>query len=298
MEIYLALPKVQDIFSQLTRAKYFSTLDLWAGYHHIPLDESSILNTEFTSPFGKYEHIKLPFGLTQVPAYFKELMTCVVKDFSYAITYLDDLIIFSRTAEEQLNHIKQVFKKLQNTHLSMKLSKCHFFTKEIQYLRHILSTKGIRLLPSKIQTINNMHPPKTAKQVCAFLGLTVKMAKPLTLLTCQKAKFEWMPVHHTTFLMLKEAVIQAPFLHYPDPTRWYIVYTDASDDACWAQPLQELDEMEFPVAFLSYTFTHRENGVPLNRKLMEYIMQLQSRTIASRELKLLYVMTANCWEGL
>ena len=146
----------------------------------------------------------------------------------------------------------------------MKLDKCHFFTKEIQYLRHILSTKGIRPLPSKTQTINNMHPLKTAKQVCTFLGLIkycrkfiknfAKMAKPLTLLTCQKAKFKWMPIHHTAFLMLKESVIQAPILCYPDPTKQYIVYTDASDNTCGAQLPRENDGMEFPIAILLNTF--------------------------------------------
>ena len=179
-------------------------------------------------------------------------------------TYLDNIIIFSRTAEEHLSHIKQVFEELRNAHLSMKLSKCHFFTKEIQYLRHILSTKGIIPLPSKAQVINNMHPAKTAKQVCTFLGLIgyyrkfirkfAKMAKPLTLLTCQKAKFEWTPIHHTAFLTLKESVTEAPILCYPDPAKWYI-YTDASDDACGAQQSQEHDGMEFPTAFLLQTFT-------------------------------------------
>ena len=105
----------------------------------------------------------------QAPAYFQELMTGVLKDFSFTITYLDDIIIFSRMAEEYLSHIKQVVEKLRNAHLSMKLSKCHFFTKEIQYLGHILSTKGFRLLPSKTKAINNMYPPKTAKQVHVFL---------------------------------------------------------------------------------------------------------------------------------
>ena len=111
----------------------------------------------------------------------------------------------------------------------MKLSKCHFFTKEIQYLRHIPSTTSIRPLPLKTQAINNMHPPKTAKQECAFLGLIgyyrkfikdfVKMAKPLTLLTNHRAKFEWTPVHHTAFLMLKNVITQAPILHYHDPAK-------------------------------------------------------------------------------
>ena len=107
----------------------------------------------------------------QAPAYFQELMTGVLKDFSFTIAYLDDITIFSRTAKEHLNYIKQIFEQLQNAHLSMKCRKCHFFLKEIQYLRHTLSTTDIRPLPSKTQALNNMHPPKTAKQVCVFLGL-------------------------------------------------------------------------------------------------------------------------------
>ena len=99
------MPKVEDIFSQLYGAKYFLMLDLWAGYHHIPLNESSIPKTAFTSPFGKYKYIKVPFGLVQEPAYFQELMTGVSTDFSFTNAYLDDIIIFSRTAEEYLKHI-------------------------------------------------------------------------------------------------------------------------------------------------------------------------------------------------
>ena len=154
------MPKGEDIFFQLNGAKYISTLDLQAGYHHIPLDESSIPKTAFTSPFIKHKYIKVPFGLAQAPPYFQELMTGVLKDFTFTNTYLKEIIIFSRTAEENLSHIKQVFEKLRNAHLSMKLSKCHFCTKETQYLGHILSTKGIRPLPSKTQAINNMHLPK------------------------------------------------------------------------------------------------------------------------------------------
>ena len=133
----------------------------------------------------------------------------------------------------------------------MKLSKCHFFAKEIQYLRHVLSTAGIRPLPLKTQAIKNMHPPKTAKQVHAFLGLVgyyrifikdfAKMAKPLTLLIHHKAKFEWTPTHGTALMMLKEAVILAPILCYPDPARRYIVYTDAMDNACGSQLSLEHD---------------------------------------------------------
>ena len=106
------MPKVKDTFSKLNGAKYFSTLDLRASYHHIPLDKSSIQKMAFNLPFRKYEYIKVPFRLAQAPAYFQELMTGILKDLNFAIAYLDDIIIFSRTAEKHLSHIRKVFKKL------------------------------------------------------------------------------------------------------------------------------------------------------------------------------------------
>ena len=216
-------------FSKLNGAKYFSTLDLRAGYHHIPLDKSSILKTAFNSPFGKYEYIKVPLGLAQAPAYFQELMIGILKDFDFAIAYLDDIIIFSKTAEEHLLHIRKVFEKLRSAKLSMKLSKFHFFSKEIQYLGHILSTMGIHPLPSKTQAIQKMNPPTTPKQVHAFFGLVgyyrkfiknfLKIAKPLTLLTRQQVNFEWTPEHQEAFVKLKDSIIQAPILCYTNPSK-------------------------------------------------------------------------------
>ena len=137
------MPKVEDIFSKSNRATYFTTLDLCTGYHHIPLDKSSIHKTAFNSPFRKYEYVKIPFRLAQAPAYFQELMTSILKDFPFAIAYLDDIIIFSKTPQEHLSHIHMVFEKLKSANLSMKKSKCSFFSKEIQYLGHNLSATGI-----------------------------------------------------------------------------------------------------------------------------------------------------------
>ena len=165
------MPKVEDIFSKLNGAPYFMTLDLRAGYHHIPLDKPSIPKTTFNSPFGKYECMKIPFGLEQAPEYFQELMTGILKDFNFAIAYLDDIIIFSKIPQEHLLHIRIVFKKLKSANLSMKKSKCSFFSKEIQYLGHIPSATGIRPLPAKSHAIQHMQPPTTPKQVRAFLGL-------------------------------------------------------------------------------------------------------------------------------
>ena len=247
--------KVEDIFSQLNGTKYFSSLDLRAGYHHIGLTTDSIPKTALTSPFGKYEYVKVPFGLAQAPAYFQELMTGVLKDLLFAMAYL----------EEHVQHIKTVFEKLCHAKLSMKLSKCHFFAKEIQYLGHILGMEGIRPVPDKTEAIKAMHPPVNPKQVCAFLKLVghyrkfiknfAKIAKPLTMLTCMDVKFKWKETHHCTFMKLKDAIIKAPILRYPDTTKPYIMYMDTSNDACRAQLSQMHEEAEFPVAFLSHTFT-------------------------------------------
>ena len=165
------MPKVEDIFSKLNGATYFTTLDLCAGYHHIPLDKSSIPKTAFNSPFRKYEYVKVLFGLAQVPVYFQELMTDILKDFPFTIAYLDDIIIFSKTPQEHLLHICMVFEKFGTANLSMKKSKCSFFSKEIQYLGHILSATGIQPLPLKTHAIQHMNLPTMPKQVRAFLGL-------------------------------------------------------------------------------------------------------------------------------
>ena len=263
------MPKVEAIFFKLNGATYFTTLDLHTGYHHIPLDKSSIPTTAFNSPFGKYEYGKVPFGLIQSPAYFQELMTGILKDFPFATAYLDDIITFSKTPQEHLSHICMVFEKLKTVNLSMKKSKCSFFSKEIQYLGHILSATGIWPLPSKTHAIQHINPPTTPMQVRAFLGLVgyyrkfikgfAKIAKPLTLLTRQQVKFDWTPEHQEAFIHLKEAIVQAPILHHSNPNKTYIIYTDGSDDACRAQLSQEHDETEFPVAFLSHTFTKTQH---------------------------------------
>ena len=108
--------------------------------------------------------MKVPFGLAQAPAYFQELMTGILKDFIFAIAYLDN-IIFSKTPQEHLLHIKMVFKKLKSANLSMKKSKYSFFSKEIQYLGHILSATDIRPLPAKTHTIQHMQPPTTPNKL-------------------------------------------------------------------------------------------------------------------------------------
>ena len=142
------MPRIEDIISKLNDARYFSTIDYLAGYHHIPLDEDS------NPKLHLHLLLKIPVGLGQALAYFQELMNKVLKDLSFTTAYLDDIMIYSKTAEEYLDYLQEVFYKLHDTEVAMKLSNCHFFAKEIQYLGHVLSTTGIKPQPSKQQLLS------------------------------------------------------------------------------------------------------------------------------------------------
>ena len=136
------MPRVADIFAKLGKAKFHTTLDVRSGYHHIALDKDPIKNTAFVAPFGKYEYLKVPFGLAQAPAYFQNLMNKVLNGLNFTLAYLDDVIIFSETAEEHLKHIQIVLTRLKKANLKEK--QVCIFQKELHYLGHFLTTDGIK----------------------------------------------------------------------------------------------------------------------------------------------------------
>ena len=139
------MPRVKDIFAKLGKAKFFTTLDLRSGYHHIALENDPIKKTAFVMLLRKYEYLKVPFGLAQVPAYFQNLMNKVLNGLHFTLAYLDDVIIFSESAEQHLKHIQIVLTRLKQARFCLKKSKCLFFKQELHYLGHLLTTKGLKL---------------------------------------------------------------------------------------------------------------------------------------------------------
>ena len=167
----IPLPKIDEMYAKLKGAKFFSTIDLRRGYYHITLGKDSRAKTAFVTPFGKYEFLQVSFGLVQAPAFFQHLMNKVLDNFPFAMTYLDDIIIFSNTEEEHLAHIEEIFRRLEAADLKMKRSKCNFFKKHIHYLGHLISANGIQPLKDKLDTIRDMPAPRSSKEVKQFLGL-------------------------------------------------------------------------------------------------------------------------------
>ena len=232
------LPKIDEMYAKLKSAKVFSTIDLRSGYHHIALGKSSRAKTAFVTPFGKYKFLMVPFGLAQAPAYFQLLMNKVLKGLKFAMTYLDDIIIFSRDELQHLEHLEIVFSRLREAGLKMKHSKCDFFKSEIHYLGHLISPEGISPLPNKLDSIKHMPVPNSVKEIKQFLGLTgyyrkfvprfADISRPLTTLTKKDAKFEWTSACQKSFELLKEALCGEPVLKYADTSKPYTLYTDAS----------------------------------------------------------------------
>ena len=266
------LPKIDEMYVKLKGAKVFSTIDLRSGYHHIALGKNSRAKTTFVMPFGKYEFLMVSFGLAQAPAYFQLLMNKVLDGLDFAMTYLDDIIIFNSNELEHLEHLEEVFHRLRKADLKMKCSKCDFFKSKIHYLGHLLSAEGIRPLPNKLDCIRNMPAPKDMKEIKQFLGLMgyyrkfvprfADISRPLTTLTKKGMKFEWTPACQRSFNLLKETLCCEPILKYADTSKPYTLYTDASKYG-WAGVLTQkhttvidgkFHTTDHPVAFVSGLF--------------------------------------------
>ena len=141
------LPKIDEMFAKLGGATVFSMIDMRSGYYHIGLTCESRAKSAFVVLMGKGQFKCTPFGLSQAPAYFQLLIDKVLMGCcNFAMGYLDDIIVFSKTEEEHLHHLEEIFTRLRNFGLKMKREKCSFFKKHMQYLGHLVSEKGFELL--------------------------------------------------------------------------------------------------------------------------------------------------------
>jgi len=163
--------------------------------------EDSKAKTAFRTPDGLYEREVMPFGLTNAPAYFVDLMNRVFRGIvnKIVVVFVDDILVFSKNAEEHGEHLREVLETLRKHKLKMKFSKCNFWKEEVKFLGHIVSGKGLSVDPSKIEAIQNWQTPRNATEVRSFLGLVgyyrkfirdfAKVVVPLTRLTKKNLVF-------------------------------------------------------------------------------------------------------------
>jgi hypothetical protein len=279
------LPRIDDLLDQLHGATYFSKIDLQAGYHQIRVKQGDISKTAFRTKYGHFEWTVMPFGLTNAPATFQTLMNSVLRPYldKFVIVYLDDVLIYSRTLQEHLQHLRMVLTLLRKHKLYAKLSKCDFCQPQLPFLGHIITSNGIMMDPAKLDAVRQWPTPVTVTQLQSFLGLAnyyrrfVKgfslIAAPLTALCSPKLKdLPWAEEHQRAFQDLKQALVTAPVIHPPDLQQPFTVTTDASGFAVGAV----LSQGEHPdlrtIAYESRKMSSAERNYPVHDKEMLAVM--------------------------
>ncbi|XP_073446703.1 LOW QUALITY PROTEIN: uncharacterized protein [Dendrobates tinctorius] len=191
-----SLPLIPDLFNQLLGARWFTKLDLRGAYNLVRIRSGDEWKTAFNTPLGHFEYLVMPFGLSNAPAVFQHFVNDIFRDICgvYVVVYLDDILIYSADPVTHAQHVRSVLQRLRKNSLYAKLEKCvFFFLEEVQFLGYMVSGKGFRMDPAKIQPIKDWVQPKSLKALQRFLGFAnyyrkfirgfSEIAKPLTDLT-------------------------------------------------------------------------------------------------------------------
>ena len=286
------LPRIDESLEAMDGAKYFSSLDLSHGYFQVTMHHDSVPLTAFRVPWGLFEFERMPQGLSNSPCTFQRVMETIFSDLNFTklILYLDDILVFSKTLEDHLSTLDEVFTRLTKHGLKLKGEKCSLFKKEVAHLGHIVGADGVRVDPDKVERIRNWPTPANMAELSSFLGLAsyyrrfvpdfAKLAAPLHSLTAtgtsKKGKkkkssstrtsstgFKWTDEAQQAFQYLKERLCTTPVLTYPKFDREFFLEVDASLKGLGAC-LSQADENghRHPIAYASRSLRGAEKRYP------------------------------------
>ena len=288
-----ALPIIEEILENLSGNAYFTVLDAKSGYHQVNIKEEHKERTAFTvGPLGFYEYNRMPFGLSNSPATYQRLMEECLGDLHLKICFifLDDIIIFSRTYEDHVERLQQVFDRLRAAGLKLSPKKCNFLMERVKYVGHIVSKDGIETDPDKTERVRNWPTPKTPEEVRKFLGFIgyyrrfvqnfSRIAKPLTILMpipkdkkkgkqVTKQKWVWGEEQELAFNKLKHLLVEPPILGFPDYSIPFELHTDASIKGLGAVLYQTQEGKKRVISYASRGLTKSERNYPAHK--MEFL---------------------------
>ena len=267
------LPLMDELFDRTQGAQFFSSIDLRNGFHQIAIRPEDREKTAFRTRFGHFEYTVLPMGLCNAPGTFMQLMNQTFADMldKAVLCFLDDILIFSRTAEEHAKHLREVLTRLRDQELYVKMSKCAFMQREVAFLGHRIGADGLRVAPDKISAVQQWPRPKNVSDVRSFLGLAnfyrrfvqgySRIAQPLTELTRETTTaWQWGAKQQAAFEALKAALCAPPVLLVPDQSKPFVLNTDACKFAIGATLQQDHGNGLQPVAFFSAKMSDAERN--------------------------------------
>lgn len=274
------VPNVADLFDRLSKAAFFTKLDLRSGYWQVRIAEGDEAKTACVTRYGSFEFLVMPFGLTNAPATFCNLMNDVLYEFldHFVVVYLDDIVVYSPTLADHVEHLKLVFSALRRNSLYVRKEKCEFCQQEIMFLGHKVSKGQIRMDERKVQAILEWAAPTKVSELRSFLGLAnyyrrfiegySKKASPLSDLLKKDKQWEWTQDCQDAFDGIKCAVTSEPVLRLPDFELPFEVHTDASDRAIGGVLVQE----GHPIAFESRKLKEAEQRYSAHEKEMAAVV--------------------------
>lgn len=264
------ISRIDEILDQLGRAKWFSTLDLKAGFHQIPLEDSSRDITSFSTNTGSYRFTRLPFGLKISPNSFQRMMSIAFAGLTSEkiFLYMDDLICIGCSENHHLKNLKEVFETCRKFNLKLNPKKCMFFQNNVTYLGHKVTSNGVLPDETKYDIIRNYPQPKSSDDARRFVAFCnyyrrfiknfAEIARPLNKLLKKNSEFLWTEECQESFGKLKKLLLEPQILQYPDFDKPFLLTTDASKEACGAVLSQNFGGEDLPIAFASRGFTKGE----------------------------------------
>ena len=279
------IPLIDQMLDRLRGAKYYTKVDLRSGFWQIPIKKGDTHKTAFSVPGEHYEWLVMPMGLTNSPATFMAEMDATFRDLSgkFVLVYLDDILIFSNSLEEHVEHVREVLQRLDKKGYILKESKCEWFQESVDFLGFHCSHDGIHPQTKKIERIRDWPAPTTLKQVRSFLGLAgfyrrfIKdfstIARPLTELAKKDQRFIWSNECQLAFDELKKRLMSDPVLAIYDPTKPVEVITDASKFGIGGVLHQNHGKGWQPVAFYSRKLKGAELNYPTHDREMLAVIE-------------------------
>ena len=257
------LPRIDDCLDVLEGVRYFSTLDLDSGFWQVKMQEESAEKTAFATHCVTFEFKVMPFGLINAPSTFQRLMERVLEGLTPAKcqVYIDDVLVIGSTFDQHLANLEAVFKRLREAQLKLKPTKCRLMQGEVRYLGYQVSAEGIAPDPAKLEAVKSYPAPTDVRKLRSFIGLAsyyrrfvpnfAKIARPLHNLTKKDVKFQWTERCQEAFEQLRDVLVEAPVLAYPDFGLPFRLETDASGNGLGAVLSQEREGVVRPVAYAS-----------------------------------------------
>ena len=235
-----------DLIEKAMEGRVFTKIDLSDAYNQLRVEKGHEWKTAFTCKLGMFECLTMPFGLKTAPAAFQRFINTLLKElmFSCVASYLDDVIIFSNSQKEHEEQRQRVLSIFDRENLHIKLSKCTFDAREVEFLGYYISHGQRRVAKERIEAVANCNAPRSVEELRRFLGFATFMhgfvegfaetAGPLYDLLKKSKTWLWSPACQKAFVKLRKLATEAPVLHSPDSNREFRIETDASESAIGA----------------------------------------------------------------